>query len=165
MRCPYCKEINQDKVIDSRLSEGGEVTRRRRVCLGCNKRFTTKERVEQDVKLTVVKRDGTRVPYDRSKILAGVQRACYKRPVEEDTLVKLVDEVEDLVFKEHDREVSSQFIGSAIVERLGEIDQIAYVRFASVYRQFADLGELIDEAKSVIDRRRADVPGQQSLFE
>ncbi len=165
MRCPYCKEINRDKVLDSRLSEGGEVIRRRRVCEACNRRFTTKERVEQGVKLMVVKRDGARVPYDHSKILAGVQRACYKRPIEEDVLVKLVDEVEDSVFKKHDREVSSQFIGSQVGKRLREIDQIAYVRFASVYRQFADLGELIDEAKSVIDERRSEVPGQQSLFE
>jgi transcriptional repressor NrdR len=165
MRCPYCKEINQDKVIDSRLSEGGEVIRRRRVCQYCRKRFTTKERVENEVKLTVIKRDGTRVPYDRTKILAGLQRACYKRPVNEEVLVKLVDEIEDAVFKEHDREVTSQFIGALTAERLREVDQIAYVRFASVYRRFADLGELIDEAKSVFDHQRENIPGQQSLFD
>lgn len=165
MRCPYCKEINQDKVIDSRLSEGGEVIRRRRVCQYCHKRFTTKERVENEVKLLVVKRDGTRVPYDRSKILAGLQRACYKRPVNEEALVRIVDTVEDAVFKEHDREVSSQVIGGMVAEQLRDVDQIAYVRFASVYRQFADLGELIDEAKSVFDRVHVDVPGQQSLFD
>src|SRR6185295_16646879 len=101
MRCPYCKEINQDKVIDSRLSEGGEVIRRRRVCMSCNKRFTTKERTEQDVKLMVIKRDGGRVPYDRAKVLAGLQRACYKRPINEDVLVKLTDEIEDVIFKQH----------------------------------------------------------------
>lgn len=165
MRCPYCKEINQDKVIDSRLSEGGEVIRRRRVCQFCHKRFTTKERVENEVRLLVVKRDGTRVPYDRSKILAGLQRACYKRPVDDDSLAKLVDAVEDAVFKEHDREVSSQTIGAIVAAKLRDVDPIAYVRFASVYRRFADLGELIDEAKSVYDRSRNDVPGQQSLFE
>jgi transcriptional repressor NrdR len=165
MRCPYCKEINQDKVIDSRLSEGGEVIRRRRVCQFCHKRFTTKERVENEVKLLVIKRDETRVPYDRAKILAGVQRACYKRPVEEESLMRLVDAVEDSLFKEYDREVSSQTIGALVAERLRELDQIAYIRFASVYRRFADLGELIDEAKSVCDRARSDVPGQQSLFD
>ncbi len=165
MRCPYCKEINQDKVIDSRLSEGGEVIRRRRVCMGCNKRFTTKERTEQDVKLMVVKRDGGRVPYDRSKVLAGIQRACYKRPINEEVLVKLTDEVEDIIFKQYDREVSSHVIGSEVGQRLREIDQIAYVRFASVYRQFQDLGELIDEAKDVIDRENENAPGQQRLFE
>lgn len=165
MRCPYCKEINQDKVIDSRLSEGGEVIRRRRVCQFCHKRFTTKERVESEVKLVVIKRGGSRVPYDRSKVLAGVQRACYKRPVEEEALVQLVDAVEDALFKEYDREVSSQTIGALVAEKLRDLDQIAYIRFASVYRRFADLGELIDEAKSVCDRARADVPGQQSLFD
>jgi transcriptional repressor NrdR len=165
MRCPFCKEINQDKVLDSRLTEGGEVIRRRRLCQHCRKRFTTKERVEHDVKMMVVKRDGTRVPYDRTRILAGVQRACYKRPVEEDALVRLVDEVDDLVFREHDREVSSAYIGGKVCEKLRELDQIAYVRFASVYRRFADLGELISEAQSVIERHRTEVPGQQSLFE
>lgn len=165
MRCPYCKEINQDKVIDSRLSEGGEVIRRRRVCQACSKRFTTKERVENEVKLQVVKRDGTRVPYDRTKILAGLQRAAYKRPIEEDRLVQLVDEIEDEIFSHYDREVSSQFIGQRLGERLREIDQIAYVRFASVYRRFADLGELIDEAQSIFEQRGGNLPGQQTLFE
>ena len=165
MRCPYCKEINQDKVIDSRLSEGGEVIRRRRVCQFCHKRFTTKERVENEVKLLVVKRDGARVPYDRSKILAGLQRACYKRPIDDESLVRLVDAVEDAVFREFDREVSSQKIGALVAEKLRDLDQIAYVRFASVYRQFADLGELIDEAKSVYDNQVANIPGQQNLFD
>ena len=165
MRCPYCKETNQDKVIDSRLSEGGNVIRRRRVCLSCKRRYTTKERVEKDVKLMVVKRDGARVPYDRSKMLGGLQRACYKRPIEEDTLVRVVDEVEDLVFKQNDREVSSKVIGQLIGERLRNIDQIAYVRFASVYRSFQDLGELIEEARDVIDRSTTNMPGQQRLFE
>ncbi len=165
MRCPYCKEINQDKVIDSRMSEGGEVIRRRRTCLACGKRFTTKERIEHDVKLMVVKRDGNRVPYDRVKILGGIQRACYKRPIEEEKMVAMVDDVEDTVFKLHDREVSSSTIGSLVGERLRDLDQIAYVRFASVYRRFQDLGELIDEAKDVMDRGITRLPGQQALFE
>lgn len=165
MRCPYCKEINQDKVIDSRLSEGGEVIRRRRVCQVCTKRFTTKERVEHDIRLMVVKRDGTRVPYDRNKVLTGVQRACYKRPVEEPVLLKLVDEVEDAIFKNYDREVSSHAIGSIVADRLRAVDQIAYVRFASVYRRFQDLGELIDEAREVMDRHAETLPGQQRLFD
>jgi transcriptional repressor NrdR len=165
MRCPYCKDINQDKVIDSRLSEGGEVIRRRRVCQACGKRFTTKERVESDIKLMVIKRDGTRVPYDRAKILAGLQRACYKRPVEDEVLVKLLDAAEDAIFREHDREVSAKTIGATVAERLRDVDQIAYVRFASVYRRFADLGELIDEARNVIDRHKTESPGQQGLFD
>ncbi|MHC4444290.1 MAG: transcriptional regulator NrdR [Planctomycetota bacterium] len=165
MRCPYCKEVNQDKVIDSRLSEGGDVIRRRRVCLACEKRFTTKERVEKDVKLMVVKTDGTRIPYERNKILAGLQRACYKRPVEEDALVELVDKVEDIIFKHHDREVSSHFIGSVVCQHLRQIDQIAYVRFASVYRRFEDIGELIDEAREVRDHVQTISEGQQDLFQ
>lgn len=165
MRCPYCKEVNQDKVIDSRTSEGGDVIRRRRVCQRCRKRFTTKERLEQDVKLMVVKRDGARVPYDRLKILAGVQRACYKRPIEEDQLVQLTDEVEDALFKQFDREVSSHAIGHIVGQKLRDLDQIAYVRFASVYRRFQDLGELIDEVKEVIDHSKKSAPGQGALFE
>ncbi len=165
MRCPYCKEANRDKVIDSRLSEGGEVIRRRRVCGACKKRFTTKERAEHDVKLMVIKREGTRVPYDRSKMLAGMQRACYKRPVTEQTLAKVADEIEDTIFKQYDREVSSHAIGSIVAQHLREVDPIAYVRFASVYRRFQDLGELIDEAKDVMERSTARVPGQQELFD
>lgn len=164
MRCPYCREINQDKVIDSRLSEAGEVIRRRRVCQACKKRYTTKERVENEVKLLVVKRDGTRVPYDRSKILGGLQRACYKRPPNDEDITRLVDEVEDAIFRDHDREVSSQFIGQVVMDRLRKLDQIAYVRFASVYRRFQDLGELIDEAKELMNRRSTELPGQQELF-
>jgi transcriptional repressor NrdR len=164
MRCPYCKEINQDKVIDSRLSEGGEVIRRRRVCQACKKRYTTKERVENEVKLLVVKRDGARVPYDRTKILAGLQRACYKRPLKEEDITRLVDKVEDTIFREYDREVSSQFIGSVVASGLRKLDQIAYVRFASVYRRFQDLGELIDEARDLMTRRASELPGQQELF-
>ena len=165
MRCPYCRETNQDKVIDSRLSENGEVIRRRRACISCGKRFTTKERVEHDVRLMVIKRDGTRVPYDRSKILAGIQRATYKRPVTDADVARIVDAVEDALFKQYDREVTSQAIGQHVCQQLRDLDQIAYVRFASVYHQFQDLGELIDEAQDVIDRRTAETPGQQQLFE
>jgi len=165
MRCPFCKEINQDKVIDSRLSEGGEVIRRRRQCLICKKRFTTKERAENEIRVTVVKRDGTRVPYDRGKIIGGLQRACWKRPVDDSTLEQLVDKVEDTIFKSNEREVSSQYIGQIIGDYLSRIDQIAYVRFASVYRRFEDLGELISEAQDVIHRTAGQAIGQQSLFD
>lgn len=165
MRCPFCREINQDKVIDSRLSENGEVIRRRRVCVACNKRFTTKERAEQEIKLMVVKRDGTRMPYDRLKLLTSLQRAAYKRPITDEAFVQLVDNIEDILFKRYDREVNSHIIGTLAGEQLGKVDQIAYVRFASVYRRFQDLGELIDEAQSVISRRASETPGQQQLFE
>lgn len=165
MRCPYCREINQDKVIDSRLSENGEVIRRRRACVSCGKRFTTKERVEQDVKLMVIKRDGSRMPYDRAKILASLQRAAYKRPLAQESLNQVVDTVEDALFRQYDREVNSQIIGNLVGEALRKLDQIAYVRFASVYRQFQDLGELIDEAQEVIKRGHAEPPGQRKLFD
>lgn len=165
MRCPFCKEINQDKVIDSRLSEGGDVIRRRRVCLKCKKRFTTKERAENEIRVTVIKRDGSRVPYDRGKIMGGLQRACWKRPVDDNALEQLVDRVEDTIFKRNEREVSSQDIGQIIGEYLRHIDQIAYVRFTSVYRRFEDLGELINEAQDVIHRSATQAPGQQNLFE
>ncbi len=165
MRCPYCREINQDKVIDSRLSENGEVIRRRRACIACHKRFTTKERVEHDVRLMVIKRDGSRMPYDRIKVLTSLQRAAYKRPLADEDLNRLVDAVEDILFKKYDREVSSQAIGALVGDQLRKVDQIAYVRFASVYRRFQDLGELIDEAQEVIKERKAEPPGQRQLFE
>lgn len=165
MRCPFCKEIDEDKVIDSRLSEAGEVIRRRRLCMACGKRFTTKERVENEIRLMVLKRDGSRVPYDRTKIFDGIQRACYKRPLDEDALNRLVDEVEDQLFKQHDREVLSQAIGQIVCDKLRHADQIAYVRFASIYRQFQDLGQLIEEAREVMDRKKSELPGQGKLFD
>lgn len=165
MRCPFCKDIDNDKVIDSRLSEGGEVIRRRRLCMGCGKRFTTKERVENEIRLTVLKRNGVRQPYDRSKILNGIQRACYKRPLSEEAINQLVEEIEDRLFREFEREIPSQAIGQIVCERLRQVDQIAYVRFASVYRRFKDLGELIAEARDELDRHKAETPGQGRLFE
>ena len=113
----------------------------------------------------MIKRDGARVPYDRNKILAGLQRACYKRPILEEQLYQVIDSVEDEIFQNYDREIDSHIIGSLVVERLRDIDQIAYVRFASVYRQFHDLGELIDEAKEVMYRTKQHSPGQQNLYE
>jgi len=165
MRCPFCKEIDNDKVIDSRLSEGGEVIRRRRLCMSCGKRFTTKERVENEIRLMVLKSDGARQPYDRSKVMHGIEGACYKRPLSDETVGRLVDEVEDRLFREFEREVPSQAIGQIVCEKLRQVDQIAYVRFASVYRQFQDLGELIEEARDEIDRQKTEVPGQGRLFE
>ncbi|MEP0844555.1 MAG: transcriptional repressor NrdR [Phycisphaerae bacterium] len=165
MRCPFCKEIDQDKVIDSRLSEAGAVIRRRRVCMACGKRFTTKERVEQEIRLMVIKRDGRRVPYDRTKILDGISRACYKRPLDDESLNRMLDEIEDQLFRRFDREVLSQDIGQIVCDKLRQADQIAYVRFASVYRRFQDLGQLIEEAHEVIERKKRESPGQGKLFD
>ena len=165
MRCPFCDAAKESlKVIDSRACEGGRAIRRRRECEKCSKRFTTYERVEQQVKLTVVKKDGRRIPWDRAKILSGLERACFKRPVPESELTRIVDEVEEEVFASHDREVPTTYIGQLVIDHLRRIDQVAYVRFASVYRQFKTLEELVDEARAVLDARRYEDPGQGRLF-
>ena len=165
MRCPYCNaEKDHLKVIDSRTCEGGRAVRRRRQCVKCDRRFTTYERVEEPDRLMVVKRDGRRVPWDRSKIFSGLERACFKRPVPEGELQRIVDEVEEEIYKNHDREVPSFVVGEAVTQRLRKVDQVAYVRFASVYRSFATLEELIAEARAVLETRRYDAPGQGRLF-
>ncbi|HWB54353.1 MAG TPA: transcriptional regulator NrdR [Tepidisphaeraceae bacterium] len=165
MRCLYCEaEKDSLKVIDSRTCEGGRAIRRRRQCLKCGKRFTTYERIEEHVRITVVKKDGRRVPWDRGKILTGLERACFKRPVPEDEVRRIVDEVEEEVFKTGDREVASSVIGQFVTDRLRRIDQVAYVRFASVYRRFKTLEDLVDEAQAVIDARHFDDPEQGKLF-
>jgi transcriptional repressor NrdR len=165
MRCPFC-DANKDslKVIDSRTCDDGRAIRRRRQCGDCNKRFTTYERVEEQPKLTVVKKDGRRVPWDRAKILAGLERACFKRPVPEPELHRIVDEVEEEVFKTHDREAPTSVIGELVTDRLRRVDQVAYVRFASVHKRFSTLEELVDEARAVIDARRFEDPTQGRLF-
>ena len=166
MHCPFCNAEKESlKVIDSRTCEGGRAIRRRRECLKCEKRFTTYERIEENLKLTIVKRDGRRLPWDRNKILTGLERACFKRPVPESELLRIVDEVEEETFKTHDREVPTTFIGQLVSEKLRRLDQVAYVRFASVYRQFKTIEELIDEARAVMDARRfEDDPTQGKLF-
>jgi transcriptional repressor NrdR len=165
MRCPYCDADKESlKVIDSRTCEGGRSIRRRRECLKCSKRFTTYERIEQPNRLMVVKKSGERVPFDRANILKGLEHACYKRPVSDEQKLAIVESVEDEVHTSFDREVPSTFIGQAVVDRLRRVDQVAYVRFASVYRQFKTVEELIDEAKAVIDARRFEDPGQGTLF-
>src|SRR5947207_14993931 len=166
MHCPFCNADKESlKVIDSRTCEGGRSIRRRRECLNCSKRFTTYERIEDPIRLIVVKKDGRRVPWDRSRILTGLERACFKRPVPESELLRIVDEVEEEIFKTHDREVASTLIGQMVTDRLRRLDQVAYVRFASVYRQFKTLEELVDEARLVLDARRyEDPPGQGRLF-
>jgi transcriptional repressor NrdR len=165
MHCPYCDADKESlKVIDSRTCEGGRSIRRRRQCLGCNKRFTTYERIEDTMKLTVVKRDGRRVPWDRNKIFEGLERACFKRPVAEADLWRVVDEVEEETFRAHDREVPTTYVGELVAQKLRRLDQVAYVRFASVYKQFKTLEELVDEAKAVLDAKRFEDPTQGRLF-
>ncbi len=151
-------------MIDSRACDGDRAIRRRRECLNCKKRFTTYERIEGSVKLTVVKRDGSRVPWDREKIVRGLERACFKRPVPEEVLLRIAEEVEEECFATHDREVSSAAIGELVSERLRRVDQVAYVRFASVYKQFKTLDDLIEAAQGVLDARRFEDPTQGTLF-
>lgn len=164
MKCPFCS-ANNDKVIDSRAAEGGMSIRRRRLCLNCGKRFTTYEHVETQIRLTVVKRDGTRVPYNREKMLSGLERACYKRPIAREVLEDLVGEVEEDLFKLGEREINSEEIGNMISEKLRKLDQVAYVRFASVYKQFRTVSEMMEEMQEVMaktDPRQ--LPGQGQLF-
>ena len=163
MRCPFCKEDN-DKVVDSRSSDGGHTIRRRRRCLGCDRRFTTYERVEEAIKLTVVKKDGSRVPYDCQKIIAGIQKACYKRPVSVQRVRELAEEVEEEVLRQPGQEVSSQIIGELTMDRLRRVDKVAYIRFASVYHAFEQVDQFIEEAHGVM-RRPEDSPSQKKLFE
>ena len=162
MRCPFCKE-NRDKVVDSRSSDAGRIIRRRRQCLACKKRFTTYEKIGESFKLYVVKKDDSRVPYDREKIVAGLQKACYKRPVSAEQIQQIADKVEEEVFRSFDKEVSSAFIGESVMKHLRVVDKVAYIRFASVYRDFQDAGELIDEVSQVI--QEAEHIGQPKLFD
>ena len=162
MRCPFCKE-NHDKVVDSRSSDAGRIIRRRRQCLACKKRFTTYEKIGESFKLYVVKKDDSRVPYDREKIVAGLQKACYKRPVSVEQIQQIADKVEEEVFRSFDKEVSSAFVGESVMKHLRVIDKVAYIRFASVYRDFQDAGELIDEVSQVI--QEAEHIGQPKLFD
>jgi len=165
MRCPFCDAEKESlQVIDSRTCEGGKAVRRRRKCQACAKRFTTYERVEQAKRLMVVKRDGRRVPWNKEKVLSGLERACFKRPVPESELLRVADEVEEEAFAVHDREIATTLIGEMVTDRLRRLDQVAYVRFASVYRDFKTLEELVDEAKAVLDARRFEDPGQGRLF-
>ncbi len=164
MRCPFCKE-DDDKVIDSRSTDNGRCIRRRRRCLKCNRRFTTYERIEEAIRLSVIKRDGSRVPYNRENILQGIVRAVYKRPIPSERIEQVVDEVEEYLVSSFEKEVSSQTIGEKIAEVLRRVDKVAYVRFASVYRQFEDVGDFIEEAQDVLERSAHEIPGQQNLFE
>jgi len=162
VRCPFCKE-DRDRVVDSRSSDAGRVIRRRRQCLVCKKRFTTYEKIGESFKLYVIKKDNSRVPYDRDKIIAGLQKACYKRSVSAEQTQQIADKVEEDVFSNFDKEVSSAFIGESVMKHLRSIDKVAYIRFASVYRQFQDAGELIDEVTQVI--QEPEYSGQPKLFE
>lgn len=150
MKCPFCSHENT-RVIDSRPAEDNNSIRRRRVCDECDKRFTTYEKIET-IPLIVIKKDNNREAYDRSKIEAGVLRACHKRPVSAAQISQLVDEVETEVFNYEDKEIPSAVIGELVMDKLKDLEAVAYVRFASVYREFKDISTFMDELKKVLDK-------------
>ncbi|HEX2101740.1 MAG TPA: transcriptional regulator NrdR [Candidatus Synoicihabitans sp.] len=147
MRCPKCTSI-EDKVIDSRISKEGSTIRRRRECLECGHRFSTTEVLVRDG-LVVIKRDGRREDFDREKLLRAVKAACHKRPVDAEQIAMLVEDVIDILEAQYDSQIPSRAIGDAVMERLARIDQVAYVRFASIYKQFRDVAEFMHEINSL----------------
>ncbi|HEX9440859.1 MAG TPA: transcriptional regulator NrdR [Roseiflexaceae bacterium] len=149
MRCPFCQHPDSD-VIDTRKLNGGETIRRRRKCAACGKRFTTYERVES-VSLTVVKKNGERMPYDREKLMRGVRTACYRRPVSAQQLEAFANDVEAGLMALDEQEVPSSTIGDLVMARLRELDEVAYIRFASVYRSFTDIGKLREAVEELLD--------------
>jgi len=151
VRCPYCQHA-ESKVIDSRDAQDGEVIRRRRECLNCGRRFTTRERIEEVLPL-VVKKDGRREAFDREKLIAGLKKACQKRPVSMDAMERIVAEVERELQESGEKEVPASFIGERVMEALKNLDPVAYVRFASVYRSFRDVNEFMDELKGLLSHR------------
>jgi transcriptional repressor NrdR len=154
MKCPFCAHM-EDKVVDSRESKEGEVIRRRRECLACGKRFTSYERIDQ-IPHMVVKKDGRRERFDREKVLAGLQRACEKRPVSTKALEEIVDRVEAMVQESPDREVPTVQVGELLMESLRELDRVAFVRFASVYRDFKDVDQFMATLKGLLERPPSD---------
>ncbi|MFW6161957.1 MAG: transcriptional regulator NrdR [Planctomycetota bacterium] len=151
MRCPFCKQ-DKDKVVDSRAAEQGAVIRRRRECLECGRRYTTYERVEE-IPLRVVKKDGTREAFERRKILEGIAKACEKRPVSSETIERMAQEIERELADIADREVTARRIGGMVMAKLRQVDQVAYVRFASVYREFKDIEQFLEELRPMLERR------------
>ncbi len=152
MKCPFCDEL-EDKVVDSRMAREGEVIRRRRECLACKRRFTSYERIEESFPV-VVKKDGRREPFDRLKIVSGLKRACEKRPISTATIETVADRIEKRIQEMGETEVSSRTVGEEVVRELHQLDQVAYVRFASVYREFKDIDQFMDELKSLARERQ-----------
>ncbi len=150
MKCPYCS-FQEDKVIDSRPTDEGATIRRRRECLNCHKRYTTYEKVES-LPIMVVKKDGSRQPYDREKVRKGILRACEKRSISIDQIENVLDSIEAQISNSLEREVTSSMIGEMVMDKLRELDEVAYVRFASVYRQFKDINTFMNELKLLLDK-------------
>jgi transcriptional repressor NrdR len=155
MKCPYC-QIDNDKVIDSRSGEDGFVIRRRRMCVSCEKRFTTYERVAE-LEIRVVKKDGSREPFRPEKIRRGLERACWKRPIPTDQVEAVVTEIIQGVYMHGKSELASEVIGEMVMEKLVELDDVAYIRFASVYRQFRDIHDFFEEVRPILDKNYLNV--------
>ena len=154
MRCPKCTSI-EDKVIDSRIARDGNNTRRRRECLECGNRFTTSETLVRD-SMVVVKRDGRQEPFDREKLVRAVRAACHKRPVDNEQITMLIEDVMDAVEALYESQVPTSAVGEHVMQRLRKMDQVAYVRFASVYKEFRDVSEFVDEITSLAPHRAPD---------
>ena len=152
MKCPFCDEL-EDKVVDSRMAKEGEVIRRRRECLGCKRRYTTYERVDEILPV-VVKKDGRRESFDRTKILAGLKKACEKRPISTTTIEAVTDRIEKRIQEMGETEIESRIVGEELMKELHQLDQVAYVRFASVYREFKDIDQFMDELRTLAQQRR-----------
>lgn len=152
MKCPFCDEL-EDKVVDSRMAKEGEVIRRRRECLGCKRRYTTYERVDEILPV-VVKKDGRRESFDRTKILAGLKKACEKRPISTTTIEAVTDRIEKRIQEMGETEIESRVVGEELMKELHQLDQVAYVRFASVYREFKDIDQFMDELRTLAQQRR-----------
>ncbi|MBH0188139.1 MAG: transcriptional regulator NrdR [Nitrospiraceae bacterium] len=152
MKCPFCDEL-EDKVVDSRMAKEGEVIRRRRECIGCRRRYTTYERVEEILPV-VVKKDGRRESFDRAKILSGIKKACEKRPISTATIEDAADRIEKRIQEMGESEIKSRVVGEEVMKELHQLDQVAYVRFASVYREFKDIDQFMDELKVLAQQRR-----------
>ena len=152
MRCPFCQTDN-DRVLDSRSSEEGYAIRRRRECIQCKRRYTTYERLEE-LAIKVVKKDGIREPFSRDKIRRGLARACWKRPLSDAQIATVVAEIESDVYANFESEIETQQLGEMVMEHLGQLDQVAYVRFASVYREFKDVHDFVDELEPILKNRK-----------
>lgn len=152
MKCPFCDDV-EDKVVDSRMAKEGEMIRRRRECLSCKRRYTTYERIEESLPM-VVKKDGRREPFDRTKIHSGLKKACEKRPISVATIEAVTDRIEKRIQEMGETEIPSRAVGEEIMKELHNLDQVAYVRFASVYREFKDIDQFMDELKALARERQ-----------
>lgn len=150
MKCPFCR-VDNDRVTDSRASEDGFAIRRRRECVHCRRRYTTYERIEEQA-IKVVKKDGVRVPFERDKIKRGLQKACWKRPISDEQIEAVVTVVEAEIFANFENEVDSRYLGELVMQHLRKLDQVAYVRFASVYREFEDVRDFVEELQPMLEK-------------